>query len=165
MALCKHALYLPRHQFLTSSDPLGRNSWSLAKGTLSSPRANKHLLRAWGMDSSPSLHLKGPTPHSDNVARLVTACCWLIIAILFCKWSLKVIKGLSAVTYEPLSRREVRQWQMPLSFCHPLQGGRCHVPITGDPDKVHGKPCSRLQPLLRLCRTASRAALGPDFTG
>lgn len=42
---------------------------------------------------SPFLHLKGLAPQSDNVARLVTTCCWLIIAILFCKWSLKVIKG------------------------------------------------------------------------
>ena len=128
MAIGKRALYLPRHQFLTSSDPLGRNSWSLAEGILSSPKANKHSLRAWRMDSSPSSHLKRPTPHSDNVARLVTACCWLIIAILFCKWSLKVIKGFvscdlwtsflqgsQAVTNAPLILPSITRRKVPCS--------------------------------------------------
>lgn len=112
----------------------GKNSWSLAEGILSSPRANEHLLWAWGMDSSRFPHLKRLASHSDNVARLVTACCWLIIAILFCKWSLKVIKGFvscdlwasflhgsQAVTNAPLVLPSITSQKVPCSNYWKLQ--------------------------------------------
>lgn len=95
---------------------------------LTRPRAKPHIL--WNCKTAPSHFscLMRLTPHSDNVARLVTACCCLIIAILCCKWSLKVIKGFvscdlwafflqgrQAVTNAPLVLLSIISWKVPCS--------------------------------------------------
>lgn len=81
-----------RGQLLTPSDPSHQTQRPCKGYTLKSKSQSALAVSLEdGSLSFPSL--KELAPHSDNVARLVIACCWLIIAILFCKWSLKVIKG------------------------------------------------------------------------
>lgn len=64
---------------------LQANLRGLSYSMLTSPRANQHLLGNCKMAPSHFSCLMRLVPHSDNVARLVTACCCLIIAILCCK--------------------------------------------------------------------------------
>lgn len=94
------------------------------------PQAQESISTCWETAKCPPPFscLMRLAPHSDNVARLVTACCCLIIAILCCKWSLKVIKGFvscdlwafllqgsQAVTNAPLVQLSIISWKVPCS--------------------------------------------------